>query len=173
MFIQSHKIPNYRFQKEKPMNQMYSILTAIVVLVIVAIIGCSKGDKPSMDDGEEEAGTELALDATYDKVRNGARLILNYDAQSNSFKGTVENTTDETLKQVRVEVHLSNGKEIGPTTPTDLEPGEKKPVELTATSKDFNGWTAHPEVGEGEHSNGEHDGEGGEEHDGEGENEHE
>ena len=102
-------------------------------------------------------------------VRNGARLILTYDAQSNSFKGTVENTTDETLKQVRVEVHLSNGKELGPTTPADLAPGEKREVQLTATSTDFDRWTAHPEVGESEHSHGEEHGE----HDREGENEHE
>lgn len=53
---------------------------------------------------------ELALNERYDKVRNGARLILDYDAQSNAFKGTVENATNETLKQGRVEVHLSNGK---------------------------------------------------------------
>ena len=69
-------------------------------------------------------------------------------------KGTVENTTDETLKQVRVEVHLSNGKELGPTPAADLAPGESREVELIATSTDFDGWTAHPEVGEGEHSSG-------------------
>ena len=154
------------------MNHIYSIFAAIVVLLIVVIIGCSRTDKQTTDDGEEESGTELALDETYDKVRNGARLILNYDAESNSFKGTVENTTDETLKQVRVEVHLSNGKELGPTPSADLAPGAKRDVQLTATSTDFDGWSAHPEVGSGEHSNGEHDEEGGE-HDEEGESEHE
>lgn len=65
---------------------------------------------------------------------------------------------------------------LGPTTPIDLAPGEKKDVELPATSTDFDGWTAHPEVGEGEHSHGEenseHDSENGGEHDPEGENEH-
>lgn len=160
------------------MNQILGILTAIVaVLAVFVIMGCSKSDKPSIDDGDEESGAELALNETYDKVRNGARLILTYDAESNTFKGTVENTTDETLKQVRVEVHLSNGKELGPTTPADLAPGEKKDVQLPATSMDFDGWTAHPEVGEGEHSNGEHgdsehDREGDEEHDQEGKSEH-
>ncbi len=149
------------------MNYIYSIFAVIVVLLIVVIIGCSRTDKQAIDDGKEESGTELALDETYDKVRNGARLVLNYDAESNSFKGTVENTTDETLKQVRVEVHLSNGKELGPTPSADLAPGAKKDVQLTATSTDFDGWSAHPEVGSGEHSNGEHDEEGGE-HDNEG-----
>ncbi|MHC4477974.1 MAG: FxLYD domain-containing protein [Planctomycetota bacterium] len=106
----------------------------------------------------EESGVELALNETYDNVRNGARLILAYDAKSNSFKGTVENTTKETLRQVRVEVHLSNGIELGPTTAADLGPGERRDVKLTATNKDFDGWTAHPEVGIGEHGGGERDG---------------
>lgn len=99
----------------------------------------------------EETGTELALTATHDAVRNGVRLILAYDAGSNAFVGAVENTTGATLRQVRVEVHLSNGKELGPTMPLDLAPGGKQPIELTATSRDFERWTAHPEVGSGEH----------------------
>ena len=37
---------------------------------------------------------------------------------------------------------------------TDLAPGEKTEVQLIATSTDFNGWTAHPEVESGEHSHG-------------------
>ncbi len=126
-----------------------------------------EGDARRGEEGEE-SGTELALNESYDEVRNGARLILAYDAQSNSFNGTVENTTDKTLKRVRVEVHLSNGKELGPTTPADLAPGEKRDVKLKATNKDFNGWTAHPEVGIGEHGSGEGRGE----HDREGRGEH-
>ena len=102
----------------------------------------------------EESGTELALADRYDNVRNGARLILAYDADSNSFQGTAENTTEKTLERVRVEVHLSNGKELGPTTPGDLEPGEKRDVTLKAESNDFDGWSAHPEVGNEEHGHG-------------------
>jgi len=148
-----------------------------MLILTVAIFGCTQTAEKSIDDGQEESGTELALDETYDKVRNGARLILNYDAETNSFIGTVENTTDETLKQVRVEVHLSTGKELGPTPASDLKPGEKIDVHLKATTTDFDGWTAHPEVGSGEHSNGEHgDSEHAEEsseHAEEGEDEHE
>ena len=66
----------------------------------------------------------------------------------------MENTTDKTLKRVRVEVHLSNGKELGPTTPADLDPGRERDVRLTATNKGFDGWTAHPEVGSSEHGRG-------------------
>jgi len=117
----------------------------------------------------EESGTELALDATYDEVRNGARLVLTYDAHSSSFRGTVENTTDKTLEQVRVEVHLSNGKELGPTIPVNLGPGKKTDVQLMATGQNFTGWTTHAEVGSGEHSHG--DGAGEHSH-GEGSGEH-
>lgn len=157
------------------MNPIYSILVASAIVLFVSINGCSKTEELSVDDGDEESNVELSLTDTYDKVRNGARLILNYDAQSNAFKGTVENTTNETLQQVRVEVHLSNGRELGPTTPGDLAPSEKREILLTATSTDFDKWTAHPEVGEGEHGSGEergeHEAEGGE-HGGEGDREH-
>ena len=103
------------------------------------------------DNGIEEDGTALALDETYDTVRKGARLIMAYDAQSNAFTGTVENTTDENLQQVRVEVHLSNGIELGPTTPVDLAAGESTDVALVATAEPFNGWTPHAEVGRDEY----------------------
>ncbi|MDE0686127.1 MAG: FxLYD domain-containing protein [Candidatus Poribacteria bacterium] len=149
------------------MNPIYGILAASTIILMVSISGCSKKKELSTDSGGEESNVEFALDEQYDKVRNGARLILTYDAQSNAFKGTVENTTDETLKQVRVEVHLSNGKELGPTVPGDLAPGEKREILLTATSTNFDGWTAHQEVGEGEHSHGEENGEHGRESEGE------
>ncbi len=124
-------------------------------------------DRDGHSEEGEESGTELKLTDTYDKVRNGARLILTYDKASNSFNGTVENTTKKTLERVRVEVHLSNGRELGPTKPSDMKPGEKKEVALKAESTGFTGWSAHPEVGNEEHGHGgehgEHDGEQGKE----------
>lgn len=147
------------------MNQLNIALTSILLFSLV--IGCSKMDSPSVDEGQEESGTQLTLTETYDTVRKGVRLIMNYNAQTNTFEGTVENTTGETLQQVRVEVHLSNGVELGPTPSIDLAPGEKRDVQLTATGKDFNGWTPHAEVGVGEHG-----GEGDDEHGGEGDSEH-
>jgi len=147
------------------MNHNCRILFAIVTILAVVLSACASYDGV-ITTNEEESGTELALDESYDEVRNGARLSLTYDAQSNSFIGFVENTTDDILKQVRVEVHLSNGTELGPTTPTDLNPGESINVSLTATTEDFDGWTAHPEVGEGgggEHGHSEGDNEYGEE----------
>ena len=91
-------------------------------LAAAAIGGCTgMGD---MREGEEESRTTLTLEETYDHVRNGARLIIGYDAEANAFTGTVRNVTEGTLSMVRVEVHLSNGTELGPTTPVDLAPGE-------------------------------------------------
>ena len=112
----------------------------MMVFAAVFVVGCSES---------EESATQLKLTDTYDEVRNGARLILNYNSQTNTFEGTVENTTNSTLKQVRVEVHLSNGTELGPTTPKDLAPSEKITVELVvpAASTNFDSWSAHPEVG--------------------------
>ena len=154
-------------ERKRYMNRIQRTLATIAIMLAVVISGCSSDRGTDAKEGEE-SGIELALNESYDEVRNGARLVLSYDAQSNSFNGTVENTTEETLKRVRVEVHLSNGKELGPTTPADLEPGERRDVKLTATSKDFDGWTAHPEVGIGEHGSGEGRGE----HDREGRSEH-
>ena len=100
----------------------------------------------SNEDGEE-SGTQYGLTETYDVVRAGARLILSYDTPSNAFTGTVENTTEDTLRRVRVEVHLSNGIELGPTTPLDLAPRQVTDITLPATTEPFESWSAHPEVG--------------------------
>ena len=102
------------------MNRIQRTLTAIAVMLAIIISGCSSdreagenqdSNRSTATRGEhardrggdaegEESGTELALNETYDTVRNGARLILAYDVQSNSFNGTVENTTERTLERV-------------------------------------------------------------------------
>ena len=118
--------------------------TVIALLVSVAGAGCTS----VTDNEDEESGTQFTLTETYDQVRNGARLILGYDVASNAFVGTVENVTTSTLQNVRVEVHLSNGVELGPTTPTDLGPGQVLDIDLAAPAGGgFTTWSAHPEVG--------------------------
>ena len=97
------------------MSNNRRILFPIIAILAAFISACASGGIITLS--EEESGTELALDDTYDAFRYGARLYLIYNAQRNSFDGFVENTTETTLKQVRVEVHLSNGVELGPTTP--------------------------------------------------------
>ncbi len=128
--------------------------------------GSESGGEGAGGEGGSEEGSganQLAPDETFDMVRGGARLIMSYDAASNSFKGTVENTTSQVLTRVRIEVHLSNGTELGPTTPVDMSPGQVLPVNLPSTQASFTGWIAHAEVGGGE------SGEGGGEHGGGGE----
>ena len=175
------------------MNSILRFTTALAILLVIIISGCSnepksKNDKEivsvktekgehASDVGEkgegEEDGTQFGLGDVYDVVRNGAHLVLSFDAESNSFTGTVENATEGIIKKVRVEVHLSNGTELGPTTPVDLKPGEKVMVELKATEKAFETWSTHAEVGESEHeSEHESEGEGEHGHEGEGEGEH-
>lgn len=79
-------------------NRVHSALVVMGTMLVVIIYGCTSDG--NFGKSGEELNAELALNESYDQVRNGARLILAYDAQSNSFKGTVENTTGKTLKQV-------------------------------------------------------------------------
>ena len=111
---------------------------------------------PLLPAAKRAAAPNLAPDETFDAVRGGARLIMNYDPASNAFTGTVENTTGNALSNVRIEVHLSNGTELGPTTPVDMAPGEVLAVNLPSTQASFTGWIAHAEVGSGAEAGGEH-----------------
>lgn len=149
--------------------------SAIMLIILALIIGIGCASSNHDEDGEyeangevtvhlpshteggsegEESGQEFTKDQTYDHVRNGVRLKLAYDATTNAFVGTVENTTNQALSKLRVEVHLSNGIELGPTTPTDLVPGQKANVKLNAAGQNFDKWSAHPEVGSSEHGGG-------------------
>ena len=157
-------------------NQLATTLVVFVAILVFALIGCRSGSesgehggssgsgehRSSSETGEgsgehgngseaseggEESGTQFALGETFDQIRAGARLILSYDSSANAFTGMVENTTRDTLNRVRVEVHLSNGIELGPTTPIDLAPGQTADITLPASSDPFISWSAHPEVG--------------------------
>ena len=99
----------------------------------------------------EETGLRIAKDGTHNEVRKGVRLILSFDNESSSFIGTVENVTEKTVSRVRVEVHLSNGIELGPTDPIELAPGEKMEITLSADGQTFSWWKAHAEAGVSEH----------------------
>ena len=61
--------------------------------------------------------------------------------------GDGKRTTASTLRRVRVEVHLSNGIELGQTTPVDLAPGES--VEIAPVSRGI-----HPALHDLEHTPG-------------------
>lgn len=158
------------------MRHYLGIFTIIAFALIVSLSGCSESDTANPTTpgtSDEESANQLTLDETYDNTRNGARLIMKYYAAEKSFKGTVENTTDAVLQQVRVEIHLYDSKtgnstaELGPTTPKDLAPGEIQDIVLPEEGPAFDRWTAHPEVGPisgggGGEGGGEHGGQGGE-----------
>lgn len=157
----------------------------LMILAAVVIGACERGGFEATDersasaaggergDGEESAN-QLGKSDTYDELRAGSRLILSYDAASNAFTGTVANVTEAPLSRVRVEVHLSNGVELGPTPAVDLAPGASAAVSLAAPDRPFDTWSAHAEVGGGDGSatagehggregaSGEHSGGGGE-----------
>jgi len=147
------------------MKNRISILTGVAFVFSIFLLACNSTPK-SADQKEKvvhEAGCEgeksetlLSPDQVYDAESKGTHMVLSYDAEAAAFTGTVENISTEVLDRVRVEVHLSNGTELGPTTQVKLAPGEKRAVKLSAAGEDFESWTTHAEVGSGEHS---HDGE--------------
>ena len=96
----------------------------------------------------EEGGAYLPKMTKQNKLfANGARLVLEFDPRTQVFVGSVTNATARTLPQVRVEVHLDNGTELGPTNRIDVAPGQTVPVELGAFGNAFSSWVSHPEAG--------------------------
>ena len=162
------------------MKRNFGTLTLLVVILMATTIGCDRTNRqiipsePAPSDemmpmgsaSDEESAVQLALTDTYDNIRNGAHLIISYDAATDSFIGGVTNTTGAILPEVRVEIHLFNDMgtvgELGPTPSVDLMPGETDDIVLPAMGLSFNTWTAHPEVGPSSAGGGEDDGEHGE-----------
>ncbi len=112
------------------------------------------GENAHSHEGET-SDAMLGLDETYEQVRKGVRLTLSYDSESESFNGTIENTTQDALPAVSVGVALSNGTDLGPTNPVDLAAGESHSVELDADGETFDRWNAHSEMGNSDHNHGE------------------
>ncbi len=109
--------------------------------------GAREGGGEGEHGGEgEESGEYIGSRETWDATRRGARLILSFDAAQGAFVGRVENTTQQTLCAIRVEVHLSTGTELGPTARTDIPSGGSADVVLPAQGESFDAWTAHPEM---------------------------
>ena len=105
------------------------------------------------EQGEEsgESGIRYGVAETAQETRSGVCLELRFDAATETFTGTVVNTAAEPVSWVRVEVHLSNGVELGPTPRISLVSGETSSVRLAAAGQGFETWTTHVEIGEGEH----------------------
>lgn len=117
-----------------------------------------EGEHASGESGEhsrggegEESGTRYTISQTCEEVRKGVQLHLKYDKSTSTFVGTIKNVSKETAKRVRVEVHLSNKVELGPTKALDLAPGKQVNVKLAAEGQSFTWWSAHAESGSSEH----------------------
>ena len=121
------------------------LLSAIPVISLGGASGCPVSGSGSGEPGE--SGTQYGLSDTAREVRSGVELIAGYDRESQMFTGTVQNKTNATVRQVRVEVHLSNGVELGPTPRVDLAPGETKSITLDATGQNFTCFSIHVELG--------------------------
>ena len=112
--------------------------------------GNESGSEGSSGSGEPgESGTRYGLADTATEIRSGVNLVMRYDAAAQSFTGTVTNTTAAAVADVRVEIHLSNGIELGPTPRVTLNAGEAQPVVLAANGQNFTGWSVHVEIGSG------------------------
>ena len=133
------------------MNQILRVLALIVIGSSVSLMSsCTSMNRPNINIGRKGFSGQFGLNKRSDPVRHvqgGASMTLTYDPQSRSIKGLVENTTNRTLKRVRVKARLSNGVKLGPTRAIDLAPGETRKIEFIQIAGDFTGWTAHVEVG--------------------------
>lgn len=96
-----------------------------------------------------ESGKRYDPSETATETRSGVTLVISYDSSAERFDGTVTNNNDTTVTDVRVEIHLSNGTELGPTPRVDLAAGESKPVTLDASGQSFTWYSVHVELGSG------------------------
>jgi hypothetical protein len=108
--------------------------------------GGEHGGEGGHDEAGEESGVYIGAAETWDVLRNGARLVMSFDSESNAFVGTVENTTEQKLCAIRVEVHIDSGTELGPTPLVDLPAGQTTSVTLPTEGEAFESFTAHPEM---------------------------
>ena len=123
------------------MTRHTAFRTATLALLAM-VAGCRSS---STEPGE--SGVRWNADQTATDTRRGVDLVISYDASSRRFNGTVTNTTSATVTDVRVEIHLSNGTELGPTPRVDLAAGAKQSVTLDAAGQNFDWYSVHVELG--------------------------
>ena len=155
------------------MNKINLFLYLFFAMALFAA-SCKKEDNPAPTRIEDEPGSLWSKNETATEIMRGVRLILQYDASSQAFVGTLENLNTNIAPQVEVKVYVSDGDyvshEFGPSTPVDMEPGETKDITVPVTSgTDFTKFkiNASTKSGDGEGGEegeeGEEGGEGGEE----------
>ncbi len=114
--------------------------------------GAERDGEHDGEEGEEhgeegeESGDYIARTARWSETRGDAWLQLSFNSASNAFAGRVSNTGNEPLCDVRIEVHLSTGTELGPTERTGVPYGGSINVTLPSGGEEFTTWTAHHEM---------------------------
>ena len=101
------------------MKLQKTVLIMLISILLAALMSC--GDNGEKDEGKteensevskghdesgEDSAAELGLNDTYDVKRKGARLVMKYDAESNSFIGTVTNLRGDMLENLFDEVEV-------------------------------------------------------------------
>ena len=94
-----------------------------------------------------ESGTRWNPGETATDSRRGVDLTISYNATTQRFDGSVTNTTASAVTDVRIEIHLSNGTELGPTPRVGLAADETKSVTLDASGQSFSWYSVHVELG--------------------------
>ena len=121
----------------------HALPTRVAILVLVATLAaCTEGLTEAGESGTRWNPNETATD-----TRSGVNLVISYNSSSQRFSGTVTNTTGSTVTDVRVEIHLSNGTELGPTPRVELKAQEGRPVTLDASGQNFDWYSVHVEIG--------------------------
>ena len=134
-----------------------SIVLTFMISVVLLSASCAKenvGVVPGGTSDEKGQETDMmwGINDLAEELVNGIRLILIYDAPSGSFKGFIENTTIDVVRQVRVKVEIfdasGNSKVYGPTSPVDMASGDVRNVTIPAPqSGNFETFKMYPEVG--------------------------
>jgi len=133
------------------------IIGALLIPIMFLSTGCNQGSKEKTEESEE-SGIRYTQEQKLDEVRKGLQLFLEYDKSNSSFVGRMKNISKKVVKKARVEVHLSNGVELGPTKAVNIIPGRTVRVTLAADNQSFTWYSAHAESGTSEHD-GKNDGE--------------
>ncbi len=111
--------------------------------------GHSEGSEGGEGEGGElgESGNRYNPGDTAYESRSGVDLVMSHYGPGDRFEGTITNMTGSAISNVRVEIHLSNGTELGPTPNVTLAAGEMQDVELDTGGQNFAWWSVHVEIG--------------------------
>ncbi len=79
-----------------------------------------------------ENGTRYAPGDEARELRGGVELVMRFEQGPRGFPARVRNTTNQTVRDVTVEISSLQRGRLGPTPRVDLGGGETRPVELDA-----------------------------------------